>query len=257
VVDDNYAELESSFAPTRMEQLDTVLEYARLPGATPAVANAIASAFESNVEGPNVAGTMPSDPYRAYIATYDFTGYLGSNQAKAGQGNMFCDLPSFSSASGGSSSDAGASDATVADAGMLESPAAFALGYLHYFHGVNPLALVYLTNMNGFGATRSLTATYSMWFTSTPPPGYVVAGPNPQYSWDPCCTYPATSPNACGDGYDLNLCGTSPPSPPHGQAPQKSYEDFNTGWPLDSWQVSEANDAYMAQYIRLVSKFTQ
>jgi hypothetical protein len=291
VVDANYAELESSFAPSRIEQLDTVLEYAKLPGATSSVATAIWSTFESSVDGASVAGMVPTDPYRGYVATYDFTGYLGSNQAKAGQGNMFYDLIAFSSAGvdagSGGTPEAGAGDATVADAttnddgdagsstaeagvasagdaGPPEGPAAYALGYLHYFHGVNPLALVYLTNMNGDYLTNpsapavahSLTATYSAWFTGTPPPGYVVAGPNPQYDWESCCGYDAGSPNACGDGYLLNLCeGTSPPSPPYGQPPQKSYKDFNNGWPLDSWLVSEANDAYMAQYIRLVSKF--
>ena len=142
---------------------------------------------------------------------------------------------------------------------------AYALGYLHYFHGVNPLALVYLTNMNGDYLTNpnapavahSLSVTFSAWFTGTPPPGYVVGGPNPQYNWDPCCGYDAGSVNACGGlgGYNLSECGSSPPSPPYDQPPQKSYKDFNTNWPIDSWQVSEANDAYMAQYIRLVSKF--
>jgi len=254
VVDANYAELESSFAPSRLEQLDTVLEYAKLPGATSSVATTIWSTFESSVNGANVAGMVPTDPYRAFIATYDFTGYLGSNQAKAGQGNMFYDLLAFSSA-GVDAGSGGTPDAGASDGG----PAAYALGYLHYFHGVNPLALVYLTNMSSYGATNSLTVTFSAWFTGTPPPGYIVGGPNPQYDWDPCCGYDAGSANACGGlgGYDLNQCGASPPSPPYGQPPQKAYKDFNTNWPIDSWQVSEANDAYMAQYIRLVSKFAR
>jgi endoglucanase len=120
---------------------------------------------------------------------------------------------------------------------------------------VNPLALVYLTNMDAYGATKSLSVMFSAWFTGTPPPGFVVAGANPGYDWDTCCDYDAGSVNACGGGFDLNLCGAAPLSPPFGQPPQKSYRDFNTNWPLDSWQVSEANNAYMAQYIRLVSKF--
>jgi endoglucanase len=283
VIDANYAELESSFSPSRLEQLDTVLEYAKLSNATPAVAGAILSAFESNEEGASVAGMVPSDPYRAYIPSYDFSGYLGSNQPKAAQGILFYDLlalqgaPSGDGGEGGSSGladattvdAASAADATVTegaeggaagDAGSTaESPAAYALGYLHYFHGVNPLALVYLTNMNSYGATKSLTVMFSAWFTATPPPGFVVAGPNPLYNWDACCTVPTTSGNACGGagGPFQYLCGSSPPAPPFGQPDQKSYLDFNTNWPLDSWQVSEANDAYMAQYIRLVSKFSQ
>ena len=34
-----------------------------------------------------------------------------------------------------------------------------------------------------------------------------------------------------------------------------SYLDFNDGWPLDSWSVTEPDDGYQAKYIRLLSKF--
>jgi len=259
VVDANYAALETSFSPSQMEPLDTLLEYAKLPGATASVASSIRSTFVSNVEGASVAGMVPTDPYRAYIASYAFTGYLGSNQPKIGQGNMFYDLIAFPV--GATGSDAGALDAAVGDAGALAwNPATYASGYLHYIHGVNPLGLVYMTNMSSYGATTSLSLMFSTWFatpTSTPPPAFIVAGPNPGYDWDECCNYPMTSALACGGGYSLNLCGASPPSPPYGQPAEKSYRDFNTNWPLDSWQVSESNNAYMSQYIRLVSKFVQ
>jgi len=35
----------------------------------------------------------------------------------------------------------------------------------------------------------------------------------------------------------------------------KSYKDFNNGWPVDSWAVTEPDDGYQGQYVRLVSKF--
>jgi endoglucanase len=44
-------------------------------------------------------------------------------------------------------------------------------------------------------------------------------------------------------------------SPPAGQPAQKSYTDFNDSWPLDSWSVTEPDDGYQAQYVRLLSKF--
>ncbi len=51
------------------------------------------------------------------------------------------------------------------------------------------------------------------------------------------------------------MCGSAPLSPPAGEPPQKAYKDFSSNWPLDSWEVSEPNNAYQAQYIRLLSKF--
>jgi hypothetical protein len=285
----NYATLAQPVSASRMEQLDAILEYAGLPGAAEPTGTEVLGGFETTVEGSTLAGMLPTDPYRAYIPSYAFTGYLGSNQPKAGQGNMFYDLALLEGAGSGGTSDAGSdagaapADAIVADAASSDATTSTggedaatsieggagsaatgaentALDYVHYFHGVNPLGLVYLTNMNGFGATQSLTVMYSAWFTGTPPPGFVTAGPNPGYDWDPCCSYPATSADSCGGGtfttdQETALCGASPLAPPYGQPPQKSYKDFNTSWPMDSWQVSEANNAYMAQYVRLVSKF--
>ena len=68
-------------------------------------------------------------------------------------------------------------------------------------------------------------------------------GANPFYDWDEQC--PAVSP----------LCGATRPSPPHGQPPQKSYKDFNTGWPLNSWSVTENSNGYQSAYIRLLARY--
>src|SRR5688572_732348 len=128
-------------------------------------------------------------------------------------------------------------------------------GYLHYLHGVNPLGKVYLSNMGSFGAEDSVDQFYHSWFadgsaqwdsvrTSTfgPAPGFVVGGPNPSYGWDDRC--PGVSP----------ACGSAVLSPPTGQPAQKSYLDFNTSWPLNSWSVTENSNGYQAAYIRLLSR---
>jgi hypothetical protein len=72
-----------------------------------------------------------------------------------------------------------------------------------------------------------------------------VGGPNPAYKWDPRC--PGISPR----------CGAAVPSPPAGQPPQKSYKDFATAWPIDSWEVTEPDLLYQTAYIRLLSKFVR
>jgi hypothetical protein len=128
--------------------------------------------------------------------------------------------------------------------------------YIHYLHGVNPLGKVYLSNMASFGAEDSVDQFYHSWFadgstlwdsvsgsTHGPAPGFVVGGPNPQYSWDAGCP----GVNAA--------CGAAQLSPPAGQPAQKSYLDFNTSWPLNSWEVTENSNGYQTDYIRLLARF--
>ncbi|HXN32946.1 MAG TPA: glycoside hydrolase family 9 protein [Polyangiaceae bacterium] len=227
--------------PYSIEVQDTLLEYAKANGATAAVAQAIKTAY---VAGMGSATNFPSlrtnaDPYLAYLQDYVW----GSNQVKAAQGIVFYDVIAL-----------GLDPSSNADA--LRG----AERYVHYLHGVNPLQIVYLSNMGGHGAASSITRVFHSWFahgsalwgavgTSTygPPPGYLVGGPNPSYSWDACC------PSKCSG----LSCGASVLSPPHGQPPQKAYKDMNDGWPLDSWSISEPDVGYQANYIRLLSKFVK
>jgi hypothetical protein len=241
-VDANYQGLLSSFDPFHMEQLDTALEYTKAAKATASVTSAILSSFKSSVEGSGYLGTLTSnpDPYMASLQAYTW----GSNQDKAGQGNMFADVVTF------------AVDATQNAAAMRAAER-----YVHYVHGVNPLQLVYLSNMPG--AAKGVTRFFHTWFAHGsqwdavgvskygPPPGYLVGGPNPGYTWDSCC------PSGCGSSANNMMCGTAVLSPPAGQPDQKSYLDFNGNWPLDSWQISEPDDGYQAQWVRLVSKFVK
>lgn len=133
-----------------------------------------------------------------------------------------------------------------------------ALGYLNYLHGVNPLGLVYLSNMNSLGATKSVSEFYHQWFangsalwdkvgesTYGPAPGFLVGGPNINYKWDAVCE--AATPH--------KDCGKEKLSPPFGQPPMKSYREFNTSWPINSWEVTENHNDYQVAYIRLLSKF--
>jgi len=240
--DANYTGLLTDFDPFHMEQLDTVLEYTKATGATASVVSNILSTFKTNVEGASYAGQLRGnvDPYGAYLQAYVW----GSNQDKAGQGNMFADVAAFG-----------------VDATASAEMSKYAERYVHYVDGVNPLSLVYLSNMASFGANTSVTRFFHTWFghgtewdavgvsTYGPPPGYLTGGPNPSYAWDSCC------PTGCGSAANDALCGAASPSPPGGQPDQKAYKDFNDAWPLDSWQVTEPDDGYQAQFVRLVSKF--
>ncbi|MEO0474229.1 MAG: T9SS type A sorting domain-containing protein, partial [Bacteroidota bacterium] len=44
-------------------------------------------------------------------------------------------------------------------------------------------------------------------------------------------------------------------SPPSNQPRQKAYLDFNTGWPDNSWEITEPAIYYQAAYLRLLAAF--
>jgi hypothetical protein len=224
------------------EEQETLLEYTHAPNATASITllikNAFAGALNTDQNLKSVTSAS-ADPYLAYLQTYVW----GSNQTKSDEGNLLYDAITFD-----------------IDASMNATAAKGAERYVHYFDGVNPLGMVYLSNMGDHGVSKSITRFYHSWYqkgsfwdqvgTSKygPPPGYLVGGPNPSYAWDSCCPGNCSG-NSCG--------GNASPSPPTGQPSQKSYLDFNDNWPLDSWQISEPDDGYQAKYIRLVSKFVK
>ena len=165
------------------------------------------------------------DAYRAYLNDQDYT--WGSNQTKAQMGNIYLDMIRYG-----------------LDTANHPAYREAAAGYLHYLHGVNPVGIVYLTNMYAYGAKRAANEMYHAWFwdgsawdnalTSPkgPAPGYLVGGPNPKFT--------GTGPNL---------------QPPQNQPVQKAYKDFNTNYPANSWEITEPGIYYQAAYIRLLSAF--
>jgi endoglucanase len=239
--EDNYAAADIQFlngynAGWQLQFTEFYLDYAALADADAAIRGEIQSAFRDTMKSEGNLGMLANkpDPYLAYIDTYTW----GSNAHKSRTGCLFHDLLTFDLAGDQ------ATDARIA-----------AERYIHYIHGVNPLGLVYLSNMQRAGAGHSVTQFYHAWFadksalwdqvgvsTYGPPPGFLTGGPNPSYALDGSC--PAQ------DG-----CPAVPPSPPTGQPDMKSYLDFNDGWPVNSWAVTENSNGYQVYYIRLLSKF--
>lgn len=110
-----------------------------------------------------------------------------------------------------------------------------ALGILHYFHGVNPLGIVYLSNMYNYGADYCADQIWHDWFRDglklglKSPPGFVPGEPN--------CMY----------GGSLKYLSVQPL--------QKCYLNWNNGYPENSWEITEPAIYYQASYIKLLSKF--
>jgi endoglucanase len=110
-----------------------------------------------------------------------------------------------------------------------------ALAILHYIHGVNPLGVVYLSNMYSYGAEFCTDEIYHDWFRNgskwdkNPVPGFMPGGPNFRYN---------------GTVTEISM-----------QPLQKCYKDFNDGYPEASWELSEPAIYYQASYVKLLSKF--
>lgn len=108
---------------------------------------------------------------------------------------------------------------------------------VHYLHGVNAMGLVYLSAMEGRGAERGIQEIYHTWF-------------NDGTDWDNSATSlygPAPGFVSGGPNKDFTIGSISPPA---GEPAMKSYLDWNTGFPQNSWEITEPAIYYQAAYIR-------
>jgi len=223
------------------EQGDALLAYAALPNANPAIKSAILDRKLSQAKTSDLYGLKPDlDLYMAYMRDDSF--HWGHNMTAANVGNTNYDLVLMGQLPAHE-------QRTYSDR---------AEGLLHWFHGVNPLGLVYLTNMRAFGAEKSLNQIFHIWFRDGdadfddaaksrlgPAPGYVPGGPNPQY-----CQNQNPAEHHCAS------------SALRKQPPQKTYLDFNTAWEPQleydrSWELTEPAIYYQASYVMLLSKFVE
>lgn len=208
---------------------EALLFYAGLPNADPKMRQRILDAKSALVKAGNgVYGLRDEDDlYRSFM--HDEQYHWGSNMPRANYGSS-----NVAAVRGGFAKRDAA------------SVAARALGTLHYFHGVNPFGMVYLTNMARYGATRSVNAIFHSWFRvdskkwSTagesqcgPAPGYVPGGPNR---------------SAASEGVPATV------QPPVNQPLQKSFKDWND-YREGAWTISEPAIYYQAAYIRLLAAF--
>ncbi|WP_018342038.1 glycoside hydrolase family 9 protein [Cytophaga aurantiaca] len=225
----------------RAKHQDFLMEYSQMPGVSPAFAAEIKTKLLAGFSGPNnYIGKLQSkaDPYRSYIGDYNW----GSNSYKLFYGTQFHSMAKVGL-------DPANSNAFIKNAEE----------YVHYIHGVNPLDIVYMTNMSRFGAEKSVTQIFHTWFqgpkwdqvgasTYGPPPGYLPMGPNPGVKVDACCASNCSGQPAC-QAYAAWQGQVQPPV--------KAYLDMNDGWPSSSWEISEVSCGSQIDYIRLVSKFIE
>ncbi len=196
---------------------DALLFYTSLPGSDQKVKNVIIQKQLNEAKGKDIFQFNPQvDLYRAYIPLSLYT--WGTHNPRAATGSANFDFIYYH-----------------LDSKNHSKYLNRALGILHYFHGVNPLGIVYLTNMNRYGGDNCINEIWHDWFQyntkwdKNPAPGYIPGGPNAFYG---------------GSLTSLKM-----------QPAQKTYLDWNGGWPENSWEITEPAIYYQASYIKLLSKF--
>jgi endoglucanase len=216
---------------------DAFLFYTTLPKADPALKRAILDRKLSQWSVVDIYGMkLDKDLYRAFMREDSY--HWGSNHARANFGNTNYDMVQYQLVGGE----------------QAQSARDRAAGIVSSFHGVNPMQLVYLTQMAPYGAERSCNEMFHTWFRDGdkrwdsakdselgPAPGYVTGGPNKSY---------------CEKDSD-HKCHQSEFRK---QPAQKAYMDFNTSFEPSrdydmSWAVTEPAIYYQAAYVKLLSKF--
>lgn len=202
-----------------------LLRHAGQPGVSASVASNLRSqkSWQSGVISLTDfnGGTNGTDLYRAHLADAEFN--WGHNMTRSNAGLINLDFEAF-----GINSTSAALYRRIAEQ------------HLHWLHGANPMGLVMLSNMASAGAESSLSEIYHTWFANGtvwdstrtsargPAPGYLAGGPNTTYT-----------------GSVAGLAS---------QPPQKAYKDWNTGWPENSWEVTEPAIYYQAAYVQLLAR---
>jgi len=222
----------------------SLLYYSSLAGVNTTVSNAIKNAYRNSMD--TYTDNFPAyqndlGAYLAYVAANNIT--WGSNETQSNMGNLFQAYHHF---------NLNSSNNPSAEEIMSH--------FVHYIHGVNPIGLAYITNMSDYGASRSANTIYHAWFTDGsdlwddvrtsvygPAPGFIPGGPNPSWHLDWCC------PNNCGSSEYNELCVDL--TPPSNQPTLKSYREWNTSWPQNSWEVTEIGIYVQSAYLLLLSSF--
>ncbi len=226
-VDAHYTELrmftEDYLNPYDVPYQDALLYYTKTPNATSSVVNNVLITYERQVKEWLDYHLQNVDAYRAYLPTDDYD--WGSNHIKSDQASLYTSANYYG-----------------IDPSNQDNYNDAAVSIIHYMFGVNPTAYAYLSNLSNYGFENSVSEVYHEWFgdgtvwDTSPAPAILTGGPNKNYQPDADYTGP-------------------PIAPPQNQPPQKSYKDWNTSYPENSWEVTENAIYYESAFARLLSKF--
>ncbi len=219
----------------RPHQSEAILYYTTLEQADPATANAIKDHKES-ARSREARGYVLNDNADFYQVNPYYLNW-GSNSLLARQATDNYDYLNY-----------GIDEANHAD---YEKTAD---GILHYFHGTNPLGIVFLSNTYEYGAEFSSDQLWHTWFTPGSPydsvkngvgpvPGLITGGVNPLANAN-------TKISLGGITYDNAMLGDQPGL--------KAYSDENNyigGANESPWALVEPAIYYQSSYIKLLANY--
>jgi hypothetical protein len=248
-----------SVAWSRLESLssamsyDTLaaLAYAGADGADPAMAAAIRKGLGRLVDSVFAS----DDHYRNGMPASSY--HWGSNAARAGHGVFLLRAARLGATGSRSARDCRRK----------------ALEMLHFFHGQNPLSMVYLTNMAALGGEHSSWQLFHSWFGQSQnahsrfnhvgKPAWVF---EPHYPYllgtdnlgvrDDKLSVRGPAPGFVTGGPNKNYSGDARPpgGSPH---PNRAYRDWNdqSAWTARTWEITESSIGYQGPYVALVAAF--
>ncbi len=242
-----------SAAPLDVMSYDThaALAYLEAEGATPSVVSAMRSSVGTLVDSAFAA----DDLYRNGMPSRRY--HWGSNSIRAGYGVLLLRAARL-----------GVTGSHTAAECRLR-----ALETLRYFHGLNPLSMVYLTNMASLGGEHSSWQIYHEWFGQSqsahsrlnfvgkPPravePHYPYLGGTDNLGVrDDKESVHGPAPGFVPGGPNRFYSGNA--SPPRRSAyPNRAYRDWNdqSVWTARTWEVTENSIGYQGPYVALVAAF--
>ena len=230
----------------------TALAYIEAPGATPSVV----ASMRANVSAQVDYIFSEDDLYRNGMPDWSY--YWGSNAIRAGYGVFLLEAARLGQTG----------THTTAEA------RAHALDILRFFHGQNPMRMVYLSNMHALGGEHSVWQFYHAWFgdswsaysranhigkpAALAEPGYpYFAGVDNHGVSDNNSSALGPAPGIVVGGPNQNYGGAS--SPPLGAVGyNRFYRDWceqSQGTSPNTWEITENSIKYQGTYVNLASAF--
>jgi endoglucanase len=225
--------------------------YVQTEGATASVVAGMGAAIGARVD----SIFSSDDLYRSGMPDRDY--FWGSNAIRAGHGVFLLNAVRI-----------GATGSHTA--AMCRR---HALDLLHFFHGQNPLNMVYLTNMASLGGEHSVWQLFHSWFGSSDnahsrskfvgKASTVVEEHFPYFKGfdnhgirDDKNSALGPAPGFVPGGPNSNYSGDS--TPPAGTAyPNRCYRDWSdqSVWTARTWEISESSIGYQGPYVALLAAF--
>jgi hypothetical protein len=250
---DGYHPAHWSGVPLEVTHYDAhaAITYVQTAGATTAVVSAMRADIARQVDQIFSADDlyrngMPPDSY-----------FWGSNSIRAGYGVFLLE----------------AARLLATGSHTPEECRRHALDFLHFFHGQNPLSMVYLTNMASLGGEHSSWQVFHEWFGQSQSPysrsryvgraASIVEAHYPYFEGtdnhgirDDKTSLSGPAPGFVPGGPNRGYSGDA--RPPGGAAyPNRFYRDWNDQavWTARTWEITEPSIGYQGPYVALVAAF--